>query len=223
MNTNAVRQLIRKDLQIMKLPIAAYWAVGLLALVTALFGGATLGTMSTILFITALAVAGIHMIIQTVVMERTEHNLPFVMSMPITYKEYTLAKVASNFTTFFGVWLTLSAASFIIFIGDAMPPGMIPFFCIILMGILLAYTMMLAVSLATEGIGPAVVVITLANIGTQLYLWWFADFYSLRSVMYGPEPVWNLTAAGILSGQVLLIVACIAAALFVRLRQQDVI
>lgn len=223
MNMNAVKHLVIKDISIMRVPILIYWATGFLAVAIAIFGGSALGMMSSILFITALAVAGIHMIIQTVVTERTEQNLPFIMSMPINYREYTLAKIVANFITFTGIWLTLSAASFIVFIGDSMPHGTIPFYCVILMAIFLAYTIMLTVSLATNGMGPAVVVVTLANIGTQLYIWWFASFYEIRSVINGPEAVWNGTVVSMLSGQVLLVVLCVAAAVFVRFRQKDVI
>lgn len=223
MNPSTVKSLVLKDLAMLKLPILAYWLAGAVAIALVLLGGDRFSTMASILFITALAVTGIHPIFQTVAMERTENNLPFIMSLPIAMREYVFAKVIANLGIFLTVWLTLSAASLMIFLGDSMPRGMLPFFCISLVAILLAYVIMLTVALATDGIGPTIVVVTLANIGTQLYLWLLIDLYDIRSVMYGAVPVWNTTVIAILLAQFALVIALIWFAVFVRLRRKDIL
>ncbi len=223
MNLNTVKNLVQKDLAILKLPILAYWLAGASAVALVVLGGDKFSTMASILFITALAVTGIHPIFETIAMERTENNLPFIMSLPIDMREYVFAKVVSNLGIFLSVWVTLSAASFVIFLGDSMPRGMLPYFCVSLLAILLAYTIMLTVALATDGIGPTIVVVTLANIGTQLYLWLLLELYEIRSVMYGAVPVWNGTVITILVVQFALIVGLIWFAVFARLRRRDIL
>ncbi len=223
MNPSMIRKLVVKDLTIMKPWILSYWAGGFCAIVLAIFGGESFGTFAFILFITALGAAGVHTIIQTIVLERTEMNLPFIMSLPITSREYTLSKIIGNLAIFLGVWLTLSAASFIIFIGDALPRGVIPFFCILLLSILFAYTLMLTTSLVTEGMGWTIGATVVANIGTQMFLWSISELHGIRSVIGGNEPVWNSTSLGVIGAELLVIVACLIGATFVQFGRKDIL
>jgi hypothetical protein len=218
-----VNKLVIKDLKIMKPWVLSYWAGGFGAILLAIFGGDTIGTFAFILFITALGAAGVHTIIQTVVIERTEMNLPFIMSLPITGREYTLSKVIANLAIFLSIWVSLSAASFVIFIGDALPRGTVPFFCIVLLSILFAYTMMLTTSLVTRGMGWTVASTVVANIGTQIFLWMIADLHGIRSVIGGPEPVWNSTALGVIGGELLIIVACLVSATLFQFGRKDIL
>lgn len=52
--SSIVRQLIWKDLQIMKIPSICYWLGGLGAVALALFYGDAAGTIAFILFISAI-------------------------------------------------------------------------------------------------------------------------------------------------------------------------
>ena len=167
-----------------------------------------------------MAAAGIHPIMATIVEERRDHTLAFVMSLPVTIREYTSAKLIANLLMFLSVWIT-SLASFVVFLGDGgMPDGTIPFGVILLVGILVAYTMILAVALVSESIGMSIVV---GNLGTQVFLWFVADLYAIRSVMGGREPVWNSTAVGILLGQLTLALVLIAGTFYLQARKKDFI
>ena len=136
MNRSIVRQLVMKDLEIMKIPVLCWWAGAIAAVVLVVLGGEVVGLYGSILFITGMAGAGIHAVMQTVVEERREQTLAFVMSLPITVREYTSAKLIANLAMFGAVWLTLSVASFVIFVGEeGMPDGTIPFVTIVLVGI----------------------------------------------------------------------------------------
>ena len=152
MSASIVPQLIRKDLHIMRIPILLWWLGGVAAVATTIGAGFFLFGM--ILFVTCMAGSGVHAVMQTVVEERREQTLPFIMSLPITVREYTTAKLLANLLIFTSVWLTLSGASFAVFIGpEGLPDGAVPFVTIVLVGIFLAYTIVLATSLVTESIG----------------------------------------------------------------------
>ncbi|MEM7363043.1 MAG: ABC-2 transporter permease [Pseudomonadota bacterium] len=223
MNMSVVSALVRKDLAIMAPFVLAYWALGLGSVALVVFGGEAMSVFATILFVTAMACTGIHAIMQTVVTERTEGVLAFMMSLPITIREYTLAKVIVNMMIFLSVWITLSASSLVIFIGDEMPRGTLPFFCIILVALLLAYTLMLATSLVTEGLGASVVMMVAGNIGSQAYLWLLADLHPIRSVLGGPDVIWNYASVGILTTQLGLIALLIAGAIWFQFHKRDFI
>lgn len=222
MSASIVGELVKKDLAIIKFLVLAWASLGVVALALLVFAGPAFGLASMILYITSLAGMGIHAVVQTVVEERREQTLAFIMSLPITVREYTSAKLIANLSVFVLVWLVMSAASFVIFI-DGMPLGMLPMVVIILVGILLAYTVVLAVSLVTEAIGYAIGSIVTANLATQIYLWWVADLYGIRSVMGGDVPVWNATVASVLTVQLTAVVMLIGLTYLVQARKTDFI
>ena len=220
MSTSIVPQLVRKDLVLMKVPILLWWFGGVLAVVMTV--ALDLFLFGMIVFVTCLAGAGMHPAVQTVVEERREKTLPFIMSLPITVREYTTAKLVANLVIFGVVWLTLSGASLIVFVGpEGLNAGALPFVVIVLVGIFLAYTIVLATSLVTESIGGAITAIVGANLVTQLFLWWVVDLEGMRTVVKGDVAVWNATAFAVLGGQLVAIVALLAVTYALQARKTD--
>ncbi len=205
-----VRELIKKDLQIMKVPSLCYWLGGIGAILLAVFFGDAAGTIAFILFVSVLFGAGVHAAMQTVTEERREQNLPFIMSLPVTISDYTVAKMSANLMLVGTIWLTLSAASYVIFIGDVMPKGTIPFLTIILVAIFLAYVIILATTVVFQGLAPAIIAVVAANLGTQAYIWWISEFHDVRSTVNGMEAVWNNTYLTVIGLQVAAVCALIA-------------
>jgi len=210
MSESIVRQLIIKDLRLMKLPAIAYWISGLVSIVVVVVGGDVAGMTAIILFIAALFGTGVHSAMLTVTEERREQTLPFIMSLPITIREYTSAKLIGNMLLVGGVWLTLSAASYVVFIGEALPLGAVPFITIVLIGILLAYVVILATTLIWETMTPTIVAIVAANLCTQGLLWWIASLHGIRSTIGGNAIVWNTTSIAVIALQVAGIIALLA-------------
>jgi hypothetical protein len=210
MSESIVRQLIIKDLRLMKIPAIAYWLSGLVAIVVVVVGGDVAGMTAIILFVAALFGTGVHSAMLTVTEERREQTLPFIMSLPITIREYTSAKLIGNMLLVGGIWLTLSAASCVVFIGEALPLGAVPFITIVLIAILLAYVIILATALIWESMTPTIVAIVAANLCTQGLLWWIASLHGIRSTIGGNAIVWNTTSITVIALQIFSIVALLA-------------
>jgi hypothetical protein len=225
MSQSIVRQLVLKDLHIMRTYVLLYWAGGFASIAfVELVSSEVAGVVGFIMFVAAMAGAGIHALFQTVIEEKTKLNLPFIMSLPVTVKEYTIAKLTANLLIFGSVWLTLSAASFIVFIGDdGMPDGTMPFMSIILVAILMAYTLMLSTAVITASQGYAIVATVVGNIGLQAYLWLVADLYPIRSFIGGATAVWNTTAVSILIAQVAVVIVLLVLTVLVQFRKKDFI
>jgi hypothetical protein len=219
--TSVVRELVMKDLQIMKIPSLCYWLGGIGAIALAITWGDSAGTIAFILFISTLFGAGVHAAMQTITEERREQNLPFIMSLPITIADYTRAKMLANLLLVGGIWLTLSAASYVIFIGDVMPNGTIPFMTIILFAVFLAYIMILATTMIFQGLAPAIIALVGANLGTQALLWWISSLHGVRSTVNGMEVVWNTTYLTVLGCQVAAIVGLIALVFYAQSKKTE--
>ncbi len=224
MSRSVIGPLVRKDFEIMKVPVVSWWLGGVVASFLPFVGGPRVVMASMILFVTAMAGAGCHAVIQTVVEERREKTLPFIMSLPVTVREYTAAKLIANLAVFGVVWLTLSAASFVGLIGAAdsgLSRGAIPFVTIVLVGILLAYTIVLATSLVTESIGLSITAIVVANLATQIFLWWVVSLDGIRTTIHGPEPEWSRTAVTVLGGQLAAVVGLLGLTFVLQAKKRD--
>jgi len=218
MKTSIVPGLVRKDVRLLLTPALAWWLGGLGAVALMAFGPFLLGM---ILFVTCLAGAGFHVAVQSTVEERREGALVFLMSLPVTPGQYVAAKLLANLAVFTPLWLTLSGASLIVFAPGGMAHGAFPFVVIVLVGIFLAFVVVLATSLVSGNLGAAIAAIVGANIATQLFLWWLVDLPSVRAVMQGEEVVWNTALVRALVGQLLAIVALLGASLSVCSRRRD--
>lgn len=222
MNRSIIKQLVLKDWHLMRNYVLLYWFGGFASVAITEFGGAVGDVIGFILFICALAGAGVHALMETIINEKKEQNLPFIMSLPVTVREYTVAKIAFNLGVFLSVWVTLSAASYYVFIGDdGLPTGMVPLVTIILLAVLLAYVIMLAVALVWPTMTPAMSAVMVGNIGTQAYVWWIASLYPIRSLMGGNVAVWNTTAVSILAVQLALVVLLLVATVLLQYRKKD--
>lgn len=218
MRTSIVPELVRKDVRLLRTTALLWWLGGLVSVALMALGPFLLGM---ILFVTCLAGAGFHVAVQSVVEERREGTLTFLISLPVTPGQYAAAKILANLAVFAPLWLTLSGASLIVFAPGGMAHGSFPFVVIVLVGIFLAFAVVLATSLLSGNIGAAIAAIVGANIATQLFLWWLVDLASVRAVMQGDVVVWNATLVRALAGQVLAIVALLGATWLVRSRQRD--
>ena len=112
MNRALVWRLIVKDWYLNRVTLALIAVAGALSIGLLFHGGETAGFVG---FIAALIVAiflSILLPMQTVVNERKQQNLPFVMSLPISPMEYTTAKVLGNLSAFScSGWRSSSACS----------------------------------------------------------------------------------------------------------------
>ena len=59
------------------------------------------------------------------------------------------------------------------------------------------------------------------NIGTQMLLWLVADLHGIRSVIGGPEAIWNSTSLGILAIELVVIVVLLVVTYHLQSRKRD--
>jgi ABC-type Na+ efflux pump permease subunit len=168
--------------------------------------------------------AGVHVVMRTVVEERRDKTLTFIMSLPITVREYTTAKLLANVTVFGVVWATLSLATYAVFLGPhGRPAGATPFVTILLVQSFVAFALVLAVSLVSESMGWAVASTVVANLGSQLFLWWVAARPGIAPFMPGDVAVWNGTVGTVITGQIGVVAVLILGTYLLQARKTDFI
>src|SRR5882757_6174400 len=120
MNYSMVKHLMMKDWYLQRWAILASLAAGGITLAIIASGGKAAFMLGVILLITVLVAIGAQLAMSTMVLERKEHTLAFVMSLPISYREYTASKLLGNFLIFMIPWLALVLGSLALF---AVPHG----------------------------------------------------------------------------------------------------
>ena len=159
---------------------------------------------------------------QTNVFEKAKSTQAFIMSLPVTTRQFTLAKLVVNVPVFGALWLVTTAAIFSYAFGPGLlPPGAIPMVTMVCLGIFVAYIGILSVSLLSQSLGVTILAILFFEMGTSAYLWAIVLFEPIGRYVFGPVAVWNGPAVAVLIAQVFTAVAAIAATFIVQTRTRD--
>ncbi len=227
MNDSIVPQLVRKDLLLWRRLILIFYGVSLacMALAGLLCGHVpnhVLVNLGFTLLVTPTGTLGVVLLMQTNVFEKTKSTQPFIMSLPVTAREFTMAKLLVNVPVFGALWLATAAAAFAFAFGlEVMPRGAIPMVTMTFLGVFVAYTGILGVSLLSQSLGTTILAIMFFEVGTSLYLWLAALLDPIRSHVWGPVAIWNGTAVAIVTAQAFLAVAALVATLTIQARKRD--
>lgn len=222
MNTTIVKKLILKDWYFLRGPIIGYLAGGAVALLLICNVGEASFFAGLVLLITVLISTGIHLAMATVVNERKEQTLPFVMTLPISYMEYTTAKILANLLMFLIPWSAVLIAVLALFtIGNA--GGLIPFMVILVTELFATYTLLLSVAIVSESQNWAIGAMVFGNLFFQGFFYWISHTPSVAATMRGHVAVWNSMAVTILAVEIAFIVLLLGATFFFQARKTDFI
>lgn len=227
MSASIVPQLVRKDYLITRKVILAFALVCVagVAITGLLFERLppwALVNMGFLLLLSPAATCGLVLLMTTVVFEKEKSTQAFIMSLPVTPKQYTIAKLTINLSVFGTFWLVIGAISLYFAFGRGLfPAGTLPFVVMLFLGVFLAYAGILSVGIWRQSLGITVLSIALFEMGTSGYLWAIAFFDPVANFMRGPQAVWNPAAVGIVTAQVLAILVLLGATLFFQGRKRD--
>jgi hypothetical protein len=227
MSTSIVPQLVRKDLLLWRRLILIFYgvSVGSIVLAGLLHGNLPDGALLNLGFTLLVAPAGtlgVVLLMQTNVFERAKSTQAFIMSLPVTARQFTLAKLLVNIPVFAAVWLMTTGAIFWYAFGlGLLPPGAIPMVTMICLGVFVAYSGILGVSLLSQSLGTTILAILFFEIATSAYLWMIVLLDPIGRHIFGPVAVWNGTAIAVVIAQIVAAVAAIAATLVVQTRRRD--
>src|SRR3569833_519791 len=111
MTRSVTWDLVKKDWWLYRMHIVISTAAGLAALGLCFRGGEVAGVIGGVWIFTALVIVACMLPVAAIVNERKKQHLPFVMSLPVSVREYTAAKLVSSVGMFLMPWLVLVAAT----------------------------------------------------------------------------------------------------------------
>jgi ABC-2 type transport system permease protein len=223
MNIAMVCRLIWKDWYLNKAGILAslIGGVATLALVAAMHASQIALILGIIVLVTILIGMGA-MVMISAASERKQLTLPFVMSLPISYREYTISKIAGGMLIFLALWIPLVAAAVAtILLTSRMAHGMIPFVLIMAVEILMSTCLITAVAVTTESQGWTVAAAQVGAISLNGIGWSIVQLPSIGGWMRNATVRWSGTATALLMAELALIVLMLGITFLVQGRKRD--
>jgi ABC-2 type transport system permease protein len=222
MNYAMIQRLIFKDWYLHRWQILGSLAGAAGAMAFVIFFGTAGFYIGLTLLITVLIVVGAQLAIASSVTERKEQTLAFIMSLPISYRDYTTAKILSNLLIFLIPWSAVSLASAaILLLAPGATHGLFPFTVIMCVEILLSNCMLSCVAIMTESQGWTTTAIIIGNVGVNIVGYLIAHIPSIATGMAKHNDDWSGAATLCLLGELALIGLLFALTYFVQGRKPD--
>ena len=224
MNSRMIGILVRKDLSLLRQPVLLYVGGGALSIAMMGLGGEAGFYAGSVLLISTLMALSFHPAMATVVGERKDQNLAFVMSMPITATDYTWAKLLANLLLFFVPWAVLLAGTLgLIAARPALPDGLMPFAVILFGAIAASAVSILFVAIVSESMQLTIAVHIACTLIFQAVMYGASHTPAIAATMHGEAVVWNWAALAFLGIEAALAAAMFAATLWLQSRKTDFI
>jgi len=224
MSKSLVMTLIRKDWDLFKKAIIALTALGFIGLAIVVLGHTQFTfIVGGILLITAIIILGCVLVQAGIAVERKDQSLAFIMSMPVTIREYTSAKVIFCLSSYAVVWALLIAAATYVVMASPIPDGMMALFAPIFLELPCLLVLMMAVALVTESTEATVVAMTACNIGFNFLIFAFIRIPDIGRQMASETFEMTPQIHALLGAEILFIVVTLALTLYLQSRKTDFI
>ncbi len=221
MSVQTVSRLLLKDLHLHRIAILLTLVGSILAIVVLLLPGGRMVNMGASLALAVLIAVTFYLPLVSVLEERHDKTLTFLMGLPISPSEYVASKILGNLMIFLLPWLTIVAGLAFLPEGkvrEALSTGFVP---VGLVGVVLCFSIVLGFALITESGGWTVTLIVtllflLSNVVSEL----IPDTPAVRSAIQSIASRGSAfqVALGI---ELLLIVSVLAATFVVQSRKKD--
>ena len=222
MNTSIIKQLILKDWYFNRLQLLLFSIIALLSLVLFSINSKSTFYIGMVLIISVVVTVGALLIFSSIVNERKNQTLAFIMSLPISFLDYTKAKLISNVTAFVIFWsILVTGILLIIYYNAHLPNGLIPISVIIMGELMVSYILVLAVAFIKESETWTIVVMGTTNVGISLFMFLVSSLSDLGPYIEGPIAIWNSTAISIVIIELILAISLIGIIFYLQSRKKD--
>jgi ABC-2 type transport system permease protein len=224
MTNSIVRQLVWKDWQIHRLQILLSMLGGAAGLAVMAHGGEVSVVVGSVLLLVALVVVGSMLPSSAIVNERKKQNLAFVMSLPVSVRQYTVAKLLATVGMFLVPWLILvGAALLLIEVRGMVPHGAIPITLVLLLLPFVGFCVITGCALVGESERWSVAATVFCNSTYGLTWYFIARVPSLMEEARSAAPVWSSQDLTLLGAEVGVIALILALTFYLQSRKRDFI
>jgi ABC-2 type transport system permease protein len=209
LNTPVIQRLVVKDWQLFRKQLAFYVLAGFVALGFLGMAKPWAFYVGSLILLVVLVSAACFSISTSLVTERKEQTLAFVMSLPVSPADFIVSKLIGNLLTFLVPFAVILAGTLGVVLFTPLPDGLFVYALLIFAWILFAYGVSLAVAMTVESEGWA----TFAMIGSMVminpYMMALTQIPAISERVEKDAIVWTTPAVAILVTLTALAVAVI--------------
>jgi hypothetical protein len=224
MNTQAIQILFLKDLFLSRWPMFGYLMGGLLSVMVTCLPGESAGFIGFILMITVTIAAGIHLIGALLLGESIDMTRTFIMSLPISLLDYSLAKISVVLVAFLIPWIgMLASLTIITFVAPEAKPGILPFLVLLFLFMLGGFCLQLFTAVVTESVGWTIVVLVLGNVTLNLFLKMLYEHPVISKLNKSEVLSWPPVVLQIIAIEAIVILAALVLTFVFQIRRKDLV
>lgn len=209
LNRPVIRALIVKDWQLFQKQFAVYVLAAIAALTLLSVPQWWTFYLGSLLLIIILVAVACFAISTSLLAERKEQTLAFVMSLPVSPLDLTVAKLAGNLLTFGVPFVLILACTVGVILYTPLPDGLLVLALLLFGHVLVAYSVSLAVAMQVQSEGWNTFVMIASMVLINPFLMLIGQIESIEGVARGNDIIISSTALAILTVQVLLSIAAI--------------
>ncbi len=224
MNTQAIGILFLKDLYLSRRPLFAYFAAGILSSAVSVIPQPTVAFVGFILILTVAIGSGMHLLGELLLSEGSDQTRTFILSLPVSLLDYSLAKIAVVLTTFLIPWFTMLACSIVL---TAVLPwskaGAIPVLVVVFFELLASYALQLVTAVISDSVGWTIAVMVAGNVFLNLFLMALFQNPEVSESMKAAVPTLSPLLFKIICVEVAIIVVALGLAVAMQVRKRDLV
>lgn len=224
MNTQAIRILFLKDLFLSRWPLFGYLAGGLLSAMVACLPSESASYIGFILMVTVTIAAGIHLISVLLLAESIDMTRTFVMSLPVSLLDYSIAKISVVLVTFLIPWFGMIASLTVLnFIVPEAKPGVLAFLVLLFLFLLAGFCLQLVTAVVTQSVGWTIVVVVLGNVLFNVFLKTLHEHPVISELNKSEVLSWPPAVLQIMAIEAIVILFALGFAFLFQTRRRDLI
>jgi ABC-type transport system involved in multi-copper enzyme maturation permease subunit len=204
-SVDMIKLLVIKDWQIYQKQLAGYVAGMLLALSLVGTGKPWPFAAGSLLLLVLLIVIGQFAIQTSVVTERKEQTVPFIMSLPVAPMDFYWGKLLANLVIYLVPFTLVTGGTAALVLSTPLPDGLLVYFLLINCFLLLCFCVTLCVAIAVESEGW--ITFTMMALMTLIgpYIYGLGVIPAIGTNLTTNNIVWSAPAVGLLGGELLVI------------------
>ena len=214
-----IKLLVLKDWQIYQKQLAAYVAGLLLALSLIGMGKPWSFAVGSLLLLVLLIVIGQFAIQTSLLTERKEQTVPFIMSLPVTPMDFYWGKLLANLAIYLVPFTLVAGGTAALVLSTPLPDGLLVYFLLIFCFLLMCFcaTLCIAIAVASE----AWIMFTMMALMTLVgpYIYGIGRFAAIGTNLNTNNIVWSAPAVGLLAGELLVIAIVLGVTSWIHARK----
>lgn len=214
-----VRKLIVKDWQVYQKQLAGYVAGLLFALGLVGMGTPLMASAGALILLVLLIVVGSYAIQSSIMAERREQTVPFVMSLPVAPMDVYWGKLLANLAIYLVPFLLVTGGLLALILTTPHPDGAVPWVVVIAMFVLTNFCLSLCIAIAvdSEGWNVFTMLALMTLIGPFIY--WVTSLDAITRYSQTDDIVWSAPVIGLLGAEFAVIAVAILVTSWVHARK----